>query len=119
MVHYELVDGVAVITIDNPPVNAMSPGVPEGILGHLDVAARDEAVKAVVLIGGGRTFIAGADIKEFVKFTSGEKEPSDVLRNRAAAARIGDCRDSDVVRPAPRPPYAPLLVDCCFLPLVI
>src|SRR5882724_9066114 len=57
-------DGIAVITIDNPPVNALSPGVPEGILAALDTAERDPSVRAIVVIGGGRTFIAGADIKE-------------------------------------------------------
>jgi len=57
-------DGVGIITIDNPPVNALSPGVPEGILVALDTAERDPSVRAVVVIGGGRTFIAGADIKE-------------------------------------------------------
>src|ERR1051326_2830268 len=53
-----------VITIDNPPVNALSPGVPEGILAALDSAERDATVRSIVVIGGGRTFIAGADIKE-------------------------------------------------------
>ncbi len=62
---------VAVITINNPPVNALSPGVPEGISEALDRIAEDDSVKAVVLIGGGRTFVAGADIKEFGKMTSG------------------------------------------------
>jgi 3-hydroxyacyl-CoA dehydrogenase len=57
-------DAVAVITIDNPPVNALSPGVPEGILAALDTAERDTSARAIVVIGGGRTFIAGADIKE-------------------------------------------------------
>src|SRR4029078_4238584 len=57
-------DGIAVITIDNPPVNALSPGVPEGILTALNVAEGDASVRAIVVIGGGRTFIAGADIKE-------------------------------------------------------
>src|SRR5580700_2698410 len=57
-------DGIAVITLDNPPVNALSPGVPEGILAALDTAERDGSVRSIVVIGGGRTFIAGADIKE-------------------------------------------------------
>src|SRR5437762_1692852 len=57
-------DGIAVLTIDNPPVNALSPGVPEGVLAALDTAERDSSVRAIVVIGGGRTFIAGADIKE-------------------------------------------------------
>jgi 3-hydroxyacyl-CoA dehydrogenase len=64
---------VAVVTVNNPPVNALSPGVPEGILAHIQAAGRDPSVKAIVLIGGGKTFIAGADIKEFGKITSGQK----------------------------------------------
>jgi 3-hydroxyacyl-CoA dehydrogenase len=66
-------NGIAVITINNPPVNALSPGVPEGIAEAIDEIATDPAVKAAVLIGGGRTFIAGADIKEFGKVTSAGK----------------------------------------------
>jgi 3-hydroxyacyl-CoA dehydrogenase len=62
---------VAVITIDNPPVNALSPGVPEGIWAAIDEMNGDPAIKAAVVIGGGRTFVAGADIKEFGKMTSG------------------------------------------------
>jgi 3-hydroxyacyl-CoA dehydrogenase len=64
---------IGVITINNPPVNALSPGVPEGIMAGIEAAAKDAEVKAVVVIGGGRTFIAGADIKEFGKVTSGQK----------------------------------------------
>src|SRR5579872_76255 len=66
-------DGVAVVTIDNPPVNALSPGVPEGILSCIEKANADSSVKAIVVIGAGTTFIAGADIREFGKMTSGEK----------------------------------------------
>src|SRR5580693_5623322 len=62
---------VAVITIDNPPVNALGPGVPEGISAAIDEINRDPAVKAAVVIGAGRTFVAGADIKEFGKMTAG------------------------------------------------
>ena len=65
--------GVGVITVDNPPVNALSPGVPEGILAGVEALVSDEGVRAIVLIGAGRTFIAGADIKEFGKITSGQK----------------------------------------------
>jgi 3-hydroxyacyl-CoA dehydrogenase len=65
---------IAVITINNPPVNALSPGVPEGIADAIDQIGKDSSVKAAVLIGGGRTFIAGADIKEFGKMTSGKNE---------------------------------------------
>src|SRR5262249_56763891 len=56
-----------------PPVNALSPGVPEGIVAGVEALQNDSAVRAIVLIGSGRTFIAGADIKEFGKITSGKK----------------------------------------------
>lgn len=62
---------VGIITINNPPVNALSPGVPQGIADGIAQIASDPEIKAGVLIGGGRTFIAGADIKEFGKITSG------------------------------------------------
>ena len=65
---------IAIITINNPPVNALSPGVPEGIGEAIAQLVKDPAVKAAVLIGGGRTFVAGADIKEFGKMTSGKSE---------------------------------------------
>jgi 3-hydroxyacyl-CoA dehydrogenase len=72
-------NGIAVITINNPPVNALSPGVPEGISEALDQIAQDDSVKAVVLIGGGRTFVAGADIKEFGKMASGKPRGAGLL----------------------------------------
>ncbi len=66
---------IGVITINNPPVNALSPGVPEGIRAGIEQFENDPAVKAIVLIGGGRTFIAGADIREFGKMvSSGNRE---------------------------------------------
>jgi len=70
---------IAIITINNPPVNALSPGVPEGISEALDQIAKDGGVKAAVLIGGGRTFVAGADIKEFGKMTSGKSRGPGLL----------------------------------------
>src|SRR5271170_3042918 len=70
---------IAVITINNPPVNALSPGVPEGISEAIDQIAKDDNVKAAVLIGGGRTFIAGADIKEFGKMTTGKPRGAGLL----------------------------------------
>ena len=62
---------IGILTVNNPPVNALSPGVPEGIAAGIEDFEKDPQVKAIVLIGGGRTFIAGADIKEFGKITSG------------------------------------------------
>jgi 3-hydroxyacyl-CoA dehydrogenase len=72
-------NGIAVITINNPPVNALSSGVPEGISDALDQVAKDDSVKAAVLIGGGRTFVAGADIKEFGKMTSDKPRGAGLL----------------------------------------
>ena len=73
LVQFTIDNDVAIITINNPPVNALSPGVPEGISEALDRISKDDSVKAAVLIGGGRTFVAGADIKEFRKMTSSGK----------------------------------------------
>jgi len=56
---------IGVITLNSPPVNALSAAVRDGLAGGFAQAAADEAVKAVVLICDGRTFIAGADITEF------------------------------------------------------
>src|ERR1700723_3887653 len=70
---------IAIITIDNPPVNALSPGVPEGIASAIEEINNDPSVKAAVLIGGGRTFVAGADIKEFGKMTSGKSRGAGLL----------------------------------------
>ena len=55
--------GVALIRIDNPPVNALSPEVINGLDAAVDQASGDAAVRAIVIIGAGRTFVAGADIK--------------------------------------------------------
>jgi 3-hydroxyacyl-CoA dehydrogenase len=65
LVRFENVDGIGVITVDNPPVNALSPGVPEGIAENVERGNADPAIKAMVLIGAGRSFIAGADIRQF------------------------------------------------------
>lgn len=63
-VSYELVDEIGVVTIDNPPVNALSQAVRQGIHDAID-AAQTDASKAVLVLCAGRTFIAGADIREF------------------------------------------------------
>jgi 3-hydroxyacyl-CoA dehydrogenase len=65
-------DEIAIITINNPPVNALSPAVAQAIANAIEQVNIDDPIKAMVLIGGGRTFIAGADIKEFGKITSGK-----------------------------------------------
>src|SRR5262249_7244952 len=80
---------VGVLTVNNPPVNALSPGVPEGIVAGVEAFQKDAAVRAIVLIGGGRTFIAGADIKEFGKITSGQQR--DDIGLRTLLLTLEDC----------------------------
>jgi 3-hydroxyacyl-CoA dehydrogenase len=65
LVRFENLGGIGVITVDNPPVNALSPGVPEGIVEAVERGNADPTIKAMVLIGAGRSFIAGADIRQF------------------------------------------------------
>ena len=67
LVRFEVRDGIGVITIDNPPVNALGAGVSDGIVAAVDRGVADPAVRAMVLIGAGRSFIAGADIRQFGK----------------------------------------------------
>jgi 3-hydroxyacyl-CoA dehydrogenase len=64
-VHYEVRDRIAIVTLDNPPVNSLGLAVRKGILAALDRAGSDAAVVAIVLTGAGRAFSAGADINEF------------------------------------------------------
>jgi 3-hydroxyacyl-CoA dehydrogenase len=66
---------VALITIDNPPVNALAHRVREGLLNAIVVADEDPAIAAIVLHGAGRNFIAGADIREL------EQPPREPLLN--------------------------------------
>ncbi|GLQ06684.1 3-hydroxyacyl-CoA dehydrogenase NAD-binding domain-containing protein [Sneathiella chinensis] len=66
-VSYEAEGDVGVITVDSPPVNALSFGVRAGIKGGIEAADADSSVSSVVLVCAGRTFIAGADITEFGK----------------------------------------------------
>src|SRR5467141_5154878 len=72
LVQLTKMDGVAVVTINNPPVNVLSSAVSAGIAAAVAQIEKDDAARAVVFIGAGRTFIAGADIKEFGELTSGK-----------------------------------------------
>lgn len=72
MVDYEVEDGVAVLTLDNPPVNALSQGVRQGLKEGVARALADDAAQSIVIHCKGSTFIAGADITEF---SSGLVEP--------------------------------------------
>src|SRR5919109_4064115 len=91
LVRFEKDGDIGIITIDNPPVNALSPGVPDGIIAAVDRGNADPSVKAMVLIGAGRSFIAGADIRQF-----GTGSP------RSANAR----RHYDVTDDSPKPVVA-------------
>ena len=62
---YDVKDGIAILTVDNPPVNPLSDGVRTGLFESLVKAEEDSSVIGVVLTGNGRAFIAGADISEF------------------------------------------------------
>lgn len=62
---------VAIITIDNPPVNALGPNVAKAIEAAIDGIDGEAAIRAVVVMGAGKTFVSGADIKEFGKMTAG------------------------------------------------
>jgi len=63
--NYELRGNVAVITLDNPPVNGLGHATRLGIVNGLDQANADAKVKAIVITGAGKAFSGGADIKEF------------------------------------------------------
>ena len=65
LVRYEAKGDIAVLTIDNPPLNVLSFGVPEGVIDGVRRAEADDQIGAMVVIGGGRHFVAGADIKTF------------------------------------------------------
>ncbi|WP_204114736.1 3-hydroxyacyl-CoA dehydrogenase NAD-binding domain-containing protein [Shimia biformata] len=69
---YQVEGDVAVLAVNNPPVNALSHAVRVGLVEGLDHALADDTVRAIMLIGMGRTFPAGADIREFV---SAPKDP--------------------------------------------
>lgn len=67
MVHYREVGNVAVLTVDNPPVNALGHGVRSGLVDGIARANASASIDAIVIICAGRTFFAGADIREFGK----------------------------------------------------
>ena len=79
-----IVDNVAVIEVDNPPVNALSFAVRSGLQTTLREAEKNEAVDAIVLSCRGNTFIAGADIREFGK-------PPQAPNTKPWAAKAHEC----------------------------
>jgi 3-hydroxyacyl-CoA dehydrogenase len=65
LVRFERDDDILVAIIDNPPVNAGSWGVRKGLAGAMAAATEDQSISAVVILGHGKTFISGSDIREF------------------------------------------------------
>src|SRR6202041_3462339 len=79
---------ISIITINNAPVNPLAPDVVGELSAAMANIDADNAVTAAVIIGAGRTFVAGADIREFVRITSGEKQRVPLLLS--LARRIED-----------------------------
>ena len=79
----EIKDSVAVLTLNSPPVNALSANVMEGLNNGVSAAIEDESVKSIVIICEGRTFIAGADITEFGQAPKGPSlyDVQDMIEN--------------------------------------
>src|SRR5215472_17670948 len=89
LVSLTIQEDAAVIRIDNPPVNALSPGVPEGIVARIAEAESDPAVRFIVVMGAGATFIAGADIRELEN--AAWNRPANLPNLHGALARIENC----------------------------
>lgn len=83
----DIVSGILIVTIDNPPVNALSAHVRSGLVAALARAASDD-VSAIVLTGAGRTFIGGADIREFGKPAEGPNLPEVIASIEGASIPI-------------------------------
>ena len=64
-VNYTIQGNIAILEVDNPPVNPLSSGVRAGLSEYIQKANEDDAVQGIILTGAGRSFIAGADISEF------------------------------------------------------
>jgi 3-hydroxyacyl-CoA dehydrogenase len=89
-VHYDVQERVAILTIDNPPVNALGQGVWEAIDDAVARAGQDPAVDAIVLAGAGSTFIAGADINIFKTLNTREQSLARSVKTHALLSRLED-----------------------------
>lgn len=81
-------DTVAVVGIENPPVNALAAGLAEAVAEAVEAAAAAERITAIVVICAGKTFVAGAEIKEFGEIVAGRMPPITLAE---AFARIEAC----------------------------
>ena len=70
-VNYSVNDNIAILEVDNPPVNPLSSGVRAGLAKYIAEANNDDSIEGIVLTGAGRSFIAGADISEFGQKSDG------------------------------------------------
>ena len=91
-VSYEVTSRVAVLTIDNPPVNALGAGVWEAIDDAVTRADGDPEADAMVLIGAGRTFVAGADINIFKQLRTRDDAMARSAGTHAMLRRLEDAR---------------------------
>src|SRR3954453_19657019 len=89
-VQYQVSDRVAVLTIDNPPVNALADGVWEAIDEAVARAVPDDAAHAIILTGAGSPFVAGADINAFKQLTTRERSLERSLWIHAMLRRLED-----------------------------
>src|SRR2546427_7248087 len=101
LVSYERHGAIGVITVDNPPVNALGVGVRQGLLDCLRRGQEDAAATALVIMGAGRTFMAGADIREFGR----PPQPPD-LHDAIARLEAGP-HPPPAAPPRPPPPRGP------------
>ena len=90
LVHYHVTDRIAVITIDNPPVNTLGEGVWEAVDDAVARANGDAGADGLVLIGAGRTFVAGADINIFKTLKTREQTLERLAGSHALLRRLED-----------------------------
>ncbi|MDP5059585.1 MAG: 3-hydroxyacyl-CoA dehydrogenase NAD-binding domain-containing protein [Pseudomonadales bacterium] len=86
-VHYETRGQVALLSIDNPPVNPLSSGVRQGLYDGISKALSDDSIKAIVITGMHRAFIAGADIGEFGGAASAAVSLGDAMKMMEGSAK--------------------------------
>ena len=86
-VNLEKRGGIAVLTLNAPPVNALGSAVKQAIADHLDALLADESIDAIVLAGSGKHFSAGADIKEFGEAASRGPSLPDLIDRLEASAK--------------------------------
>ncbi|BFU92890.1 MAG: putative enoyl-CoA hydratase [Nitrospira sp.] len=84
-------EGVALVTLNHPPVNALTPELLTELNVTFDSLAKDEAVKAVVLTGAGRFFVAGADIRVLASIPSSVEGQEMARHGQAILSKIENC----------------------------